>query len=669
MSNTKLPARLLDTSAVPALNVTGDLTVDTTTLKVDSTNNRVGIGAVSPASKLHIKNTASEDTAIILENTNNAQNLNIDYYSNAGSVQSRINYAEGPASWNFIPNTSNGNSALYINYSGNIGIGETSPSAKLHIKKAAATTQHYDSYATLIVEDPESRIQIVATDGGSNASALLLTNEEKHWGVVHHGPSENNTFGIGYYASSSSGVDIADSLSSPFTITTGGFVGIGTDNPSASLTIDGDSGTQGSVRIVPDTSKGNQVSHIHYGGTGDWYIRSAGTSGNVVIQDSGGNVGIGTATPGTAKLNVTAGSSANTTIKFGSHFDTKVQIQATATASGMLQFLNASGTSKISLGYRDDGTGGDGQFRIRHAGTLDTAGPMINMATNGAVSVVTDTSAAPVGNSHAQLTVKTTTNANPAYAVLAFDSGVGRLGVIEGQQRAGGSAGYGHISTIVNNGQSGSGAMVRAITANYTGKVGVGKGHSITPDMNLEVYAYNETSQWTSSGSYHGGTQAFGILSNSPPAPVAGDYGYFKDFWYYMVGNTSHTMVWDNADSYFNAEVMLVAACTNGGAHNNIFCRGFWSNNHTSHRFDGIEGFRTASSTSSFETTQNSAGAGGIGGLTNGDYFTFTASQGTNASNSGKLTIVHSYPGASFYGAKIRLRVFFGQFNGHSSTS
>ena len=41
MANTKLPSRLLDTSAVPALNVTGDLTVDTTTLKVDSTNTEV----------------------------------------------------------------------------------------------------------------------------------------------------------------------------------------------------------------------------------------------------------------------------------------------------------------------------------------------------------------------------------------------------------------------------------------------------------------------------------------------------------------------------------------------------------------------------------------------------------------------------------------------------
>ena len=54
MANTKVPARLLDTSAIPALNVTGDLTVDTTTLKVDSTNNRVGIGIASPLFPLHI---------------------------------------------------------------------------------------------------------------------------------------------------------------------------------------------------------------------------------------------------------------------------------------------------------------------------------------------------------------------------------------------------------------------------------------------------------------------------------------------------------------------------------------------------------------------------------------------------------------------------------------
>ena len=50
----------LDTSG--NLDVTGDLTVDTTTLKVDSTNNRVGIGNASPTAKLEITSTDGTET-------------------------------------------------------------------------------------------------------------------------------------------------------------------------------------------------------------------------------------------------------------------------------------------------------------------------------------------------------------------------------------------------------------------------------------------------------------------------------------------------------------------------------------------------------------------------------------------------------------------------------
>jgi hypothetical protein len=38
-------------------------------------------------------------------------------------------------------------------------------------------------------------------------------------------------------------------------------------------------------------------SYVHYGTTGDWYIRSALPSGKVIIQDTGGNVGVGTTSP------------------------------------------------------------------------------------------------------------------------------------------------------------------------------------------------------------------------------------------------------------------------------------------------------------------------------------------------------------------------------------
>ena len=41
--------------------LTGDLTVDTSTLKVDSSNNRVGIGTTSPAMGLHISGSASSN--------------------------------------------------------------------------------------------------------------------------------------------------------------------------------------------------------------------------------------------------------------------------------------------------------------------------------------------------------------------------------------------------------------------------------------------------------------------------------------------------------------------------------------------------------------------------------------------------------------------------------
>jgi hypothetical protein len=50
------------------------------------------------------------------------------------------------------------------------------------------------------------------------------------------------------------------------------------------------------VTFNPPANKGNRGSHVHYGATGDWYIRSATASGTVYIQDQsvgGGNTSIG----------------------------------------------------------------------------------------------------------------------------------------------------------------------------------------------------------------------------------------------------------------------------------------------------------------------------------------------------------------------------------------
>src|SRR5439155_12757495 len=53
------------------------------------------------------------------------------------------------------------------------------------------------------------------------------------------------------------------------------------------------------------SDRGPNFSHIHYGTSGDWYIRSATNGGQVVLEDVPGNVGIGNSAPA-YKLDVNA---------------------------------------------------------------------------------------------------------------------------------------------------------------------------------------------------------------------------------------------------------------------------------------------------------------------------------------------------------------------------
>jgi hypothetical protein len=69
------------------VDVTGDLTVDSTTLHVDSTNNRVGIGLTNPGSEFHIFASTPQ---VRLQPTGDTQNNRIEFCNAAGTIQSRI---------------------------------------------------------------------------------------------------------------------------------------------------------------------------------------------------------------------------------------------------------------------------------------------------------------------------------------------------------------------------------------------------------------------------------------------------------------------------------------------------------------------------------------------------------------------------------------------------
>ena len=65
------------------LTVTGDATIDTTTLVVDSTNNRVGIGTASPAKPLTV--VGGDFSTVLLDNANASHGTQILFQANGAT--------------------------------------------------------------------------------------------------------------------------------------------------------------------------------------------------------------------------------------------------------------------------------------------------------------------------------------------------------------------------------------------------------------------------------------------------------------------------------------------------------------------------------------------------------------------------------------------------------
>jgi hypothetical protein len=162
------------------------------------------------------------------------------------------------------------NESLYLKHNGNVGIGTTNPSAALHIKASSLGQEG------LIVEN---------SLGNQTAHIGHLTDGTAYFKLAD-ATGQNHTL-------------LRDNSDS-YLNALGGNVGIGTTNPSAKLEIN--SGTNdASLRLVStDPYVDIKMSDDT---TTDDGVRISNKGDDLLLQRTGGNVGIGTASPG-ARLTI-----------------------------------------------------------------------------------------------------------------------------------------------------------------------------------------------------------------------------------------------------------------------------------------------------------------------------------------------------------------------------
>ena len=267
-------------------------------LRITSTGT-VGIGTDSPTSPLTIKSNSVSSSSSGLAIQANGNTNNIIELAEKGGDSARLQMYDAGVTKIALYSDGTDN---YIN-AGNVGIGTTSPSAKLEVNGAVFVGNHTGTVT------PTDGIWIEGADGTETQIQMYSLN-----GSVFHIKNAATKATIGYGSSANRSVNFTNSGAGDIS------VGIGTDSPVAKLDVTvTDSSSILKLTRTGSASFSTLISDIGAGAAQLWFNAdtndtgflfrprdSAGNPNNAFLIAPSGNVGIGTTSP-SYKLDVESG--------------------------------------------------------------------------------------------------------------------------------------------------------------------------------------------------------------------------------------------------------------------------------------------------------------------------------------------------------------------------